>query len=195
MGWIVNLTGSRKGPDHTDKYLVSTVLGAIKCGCDCVAVHVNITSRTESNMIANLGLIIEEADRYGIPTLAIAYTRKNNPDGTDDNYESLRQRSPDLYAELVSAAVRISADLGASMVKAQYPGNPELLQQVCDANREVPILVAGGPTRTYADVIATVREIASTNAAGIAFGRNTYNRSDPTRFIAECRSILSENDP
>lgn len=142
-------------------------------------------------MIGNLGRVIEQADRFGIPTLAISYARREGGAGKDDNYAELLEHNPIAFAELVSSAVRTSADLGASIVKCQYPGNGQLLQIVCEENAGVPIVVAGGPTRSRSEVLRTVAEISGTSVAGIAFGRNTYNRSDPASFIAECRSLLS----
>lgn len=193
-GWIVNITASLHGPRHTDKRLVQSVRHASAIGADAIAVHVNLTSRHEPSMLETLGHAIEAADSVGLPTVAIIYPRCEHADGSDDNYEATRAQDPDSYALLISHCVRVGADLGATIVKTQYPGRAAALDEICRANPDVAILLAGGPLTDERAALERVREIASTQAAGISFGRNTYNRENICQFISRCRSALDGHD-
>ena len=43
-------------------------------------------------MLHNFADIANECDRLGMPLLAIAYPRKENADGTDYNYEDVKEK-------------------------------------------------------------------------------------------------------
>jgi fructose-bisphosphate aldolase/2-amino-3,7-dideoxy-D-threo-hept-6-ulosonate synthase len=190
IGRIMNLTASAAGPHHTRKVQVHSVEHALRLGCDAVAAHINLTSHHEPEMVESLGGIVEAAQREGVPTVAIIYPRKTKPDGSDDNYESLRISDSVAYAQLIGRCVRLAADLGAAMVKTQYTGDPVSFSRVCDETPEVPVVVAGGPLCPEEEVLARVRDLAASSAAGISFGRNIYNRENICKFLQAVRAAL-----
>src|SRR6056297_3615223 len=94
-GFIVHLNASTViGPDSNDKRRTGTVEEAVRAGADAVSYHINVGSK-------------HEADRLGIPVLAMSYARGENLDGEDPEHD----------AEYLGHAVRLAEEVGADVVK------------------------------------------------------------------------------
>jgi len=188
--WICNLTASTTRSTHTRKVQILSVREAVALGVDCVAAHVNVTSRFEGDMIATLGHIIADARRYGMPVVAIMYPRREAPDGCDDNYEELKRAESGKYAQLVSHCVRIAKDLGADIIKTQYTGSTATFQTVAKAAHPIPIVIAGGPLTGKETAIAMALDSVRAGGSGISYGRNIFDRPDTTAMIRSLRSVI-----
>ncbi|MCK9876691.1 hypothetical protein MXD59_13040 [Frankia sp. Ag45/Mut15] len=187
--FIMNLTASTVRGEHTRKVAIGSVEAALQTGCDAVAVHVNFSSRFESSMLEILGRVGEECDHAGMPLLAIMYPRSERA-GAEDNYQALKAGDRESYSSLLAHCVRIAADLGADMIKTQYSGDPESFQPVVAAALGVPIIVAGGPKIVLQEALANARGAIDAGAAGVCFGRNTYNRTDASGFARQLSDIV-----
>lgn len=142
---ICNLTASTINSSHTNKILISDVEDALRCDASAVAVHINISSRYESEMLRIIGKISSDCHKYGMPLLIIAYPRKEyDGAGCDDNYEVMKEADPNKYTHLVSHCVRIAFELGADIIKTQYTGSMESFYEVTTAAVNKPVLIAGG---------------------------------------------------
>jgi DhnA family fructose-bisphosphate aldolase class Ia len=188
--WIINLTASTSLSQHTNKQLVMNLRGALEAGCDAVAVHVNVTSAYEPQMIRSLGSVIADSRAFGVPVLAIMYPRGETPDGTDDNYTGLRTAMPNHYTRLIAHAVRIAADLGASIVKTHYTGSADSFSQVIDAAGTVPVLISGGPLTEPGLPLQIAAEAISAGGAGVSYGRNVFSRDEPWRMVRALRDVV-----
>ncbi|MFI5938320.1 fructose-bisphosphate aldolase [Actinoplanes sp. NPDC051494] len=192
--FVRNLSGSTVHRDHTRKVLVGTVEAALRDGCDAVAVHVNISSAFESSMLGALGVIGEECDRSGMPLVAIMYPRREE-NGRDDNYLELRKQDNPAYVRLVRHCVRVGVELGADLVKTQYTGDLEGFASVVDAAMGVPVIIAGGPKVSVEDALDNAHGAIRAGAAGVCFGRNSYNRTDPARFVRSLSAVVHDGRP
>lgn len=179
---IVNLTASTRYTAHTHKILCTDVEAAVAAGADLVAVHVNVTSRHEKDMLRTLGTVVRRAESFGVPVFAIMYPRRE-ADGVDDNYQKLREAKPDRYGQLVAHAARIGVELGADLIKTQYTGSPDTFERVVDATRPVPVLIAGGPFCSESDALSAATGAIAAGACGVSFGRNVFERDDPARML------------
>ena len=182
MAAIVNLTASTNGPAHVHKVLCTDVETAVAAGADIVAVHVNVTGRHDGEMIKTLGTVVRRAETVGVPVLAIMYPRRE-ADGGDDDYLEMRKADPGRYSQLVSHSARIGMELGADVIKTQYTGSPETFATVIEATRPVPVVVAGGPAGSEAEVLSTATGAILAGARGVSFGRNVFEREDPARML------------
>lgn len=186
---IVNLTASTARARHTRKVVVGSVLHAITLGVEAVAVHVNIGSKYEPEMLRALGQVARDCDAYGIPLLAIMYPRTEGVQG-DDNYEELKRSSPKAYSDLVAHAARVGVDLGADIIKTKYTGDPESFERVVEACTPVPIVVAGGPVQQPEAVLQLASDVVRAGGAGISFGRNVFGRESPQAMISALKAIV-----
>jgi fructose-bisphosphate aldolase/2-amino-3,7-dideoxy-D-threo-hept-6-ulosonate synthase len=186
---IVNLSASTTRSVHTRKVQVATVHQAAQLGADAVAVHVNISSQYEHEMLRTLGRVAGMCESYGMPLLAIMYPRGENQYG-DENYDEIKRTDRARYSSLVAHAARIGVDLGADIVKTQYTGDVDSFGQVVDACRPVPIVVAGGPLAPVESVLHMAYDIMAAGGAGVSFGRNVFGRAAPTPMISALKAIV-----
>lgn len=191
---IVNISASTVNSKHTNKVLVSSVKEALTLGADAVAVHINISSRYESEMLSQMGRVSEICDEYGMPLFALAYPRKEHIDesGTvsDDNYLLLKKSNPDEYTQLVCKCVKIAFELGADIIKTQYTGSEDSFRKVVEAANGVPVVIAGGAYMNIDDLFAMVYDATSAGAAGVSIGRNVINRADSNRIVLAIKKLL-----
>ena len=188
---ILNITASTLLSEHTRKRAVGTVAEAIALGADAVAVHVNVTSASESDMLVTLGRTAKECDTSGVPLLAIMYPRGERPEG-EDNYEELRASNPDEYAKLVAHACRIGLELGADIIKTQYTGTATSFRRVVEACSPLPVVVAGGPVAPARQIFEVASAALSAGAAGVSYGRNVFSRAVPERWIDALRMLVHD---
>jgi fructose-bisphosphate aldolase/2-amino-3,7-dideoxy-D-threo-hept-6-ulosonate synthase len=189
VGGIVNLTASTTRSAHTRKVQVGTVYQAAQLGLDAVAVHVNLTSSYEFELLKILGIVSQECESYGMPLLAIMYPRAEGVGG-DNNYDELQRTDRKSYAQLVAHSARVGADLGATLIKTKYTGDPESFRFVVEACNPVPVVVAGGPALPPFAMLKMAYEVISAGGAGVSFGRNVFSRLDPQPYVVALKSIV-----
>lgn len=188
---IMNLTASTVRSTHTKKVLIGQVEDALYMGLEAVAVHVNISSEYESGMLEILGTIAHQCEIAGMPLMALMYPRSEIA-GRDNNYLELKTQNPQAYAELVRHAARVGVELGADIIKTQYTGSSETFTTVVEACGSVPVVIAGGPRSTKDEALRNAYGAIQAGAAGICFGRNTFNRSNTTDFVTQLRRIVHD---
>ena len=188
---IVNVTASTTLATHTRKVLCTDVESAVAAGADLVAVHVNVTSRHERNMLRTLSTVVRKAEVLGVPVFAIMYPRREG-DEDDDNYQEWREAEPERYSQLVAHAARIGMELGADVVKTPYTGSPETFARVVEAIHPVPIVIAGGSLCSEFAAVSAARGAVAAGARGVSFGRNVFERDDPARMLQLLHSAVHE---
>lgn len=190
-GYIQNLTCSTILSRHTQKTLLYGVEDAIRNSADGVAVHVNLSSDAEPEMLANLGSVSEECRQLDLPLFVLSYPRREGAMG-DDNYDSLRSGSMDEYAALVAHCARVAVEVGADIVKVPYTGSTDSFSTVIEAALGVPVFVSGGVPVESEDAIAVAVNAVRAGAAGVAYGRQSFMRSaaDAGRFVTDVLTAM-----
>lgn len=188
--FIYNLTASTVLNAHTKKVVIASVADALSAGADCVAAHINFSSQFENEMLHNFALIANECDRLGLPLLAIAYPRKENDDGTDYNYEDLKEKDHEAFAEIVAHCTRVVCELGADIIKTYYTGDAESFKKVIKAACGKPVIIAGGPKVSVEKSLQVAEEAMTAGAAGISFGRNVFNRTNKYKYLIALKEIV-----
>ena len=191
LPFVANLTASTTLRDHTRKAVAGSVEAALRSGCDGVAVHVNVSARHEGEMVSTLAAVGESCDQWGMPLLAIMYPRRDS-DGVDDNYLDLKARDRSAYAALVAHSVRLAVELGADAVKTQYTGDAESFAPVVAVALGRPVVIAGGPRIRLAEALHNAHGAVAAGAAGVCFGRNTYNRTDVEGFVRMLVAVVRD---
>lgn len=179
-GVIVHLSASHSfSPSANSKVLVGEVEEALRLGADGVSVHINLGDDLDREMLRDLGMVAREADRWGLPLLAMIYPRCK---GIKDPYD------PDLVAH----GARLGAELGADVVKVPYTGSPETFRKVVEGCF-VPVVIAGGPkVSSDRELLEMVKGAMEAGAAGLSIGRNVFQHQDPPRILRALRAIVHE---
>lgn len=186
---IINITASTIHSSHTNKVLISSVEKALCCDASAVAVHINVSSKYESEMLKILGDVSSECHKYGMPLMVIIYPRKEKDFG-DDNYDELKSNDNERYTRLVSHCARIAFELGADIIKTQYTGTAESFREVIKAAVNKPVLIAGGKFVSEDALYEMVQGAISAGGAGVSIGRNVFNRVNSHEIIKKIKSIV-----
>lgn len=178
MGLIVHLSASTNlSPDPNWKVQVCSVAQAFSLGAVGVSIHVNVGAPEESEMLADMGLISDECEAFGIPLLAMMYPRGPNIKDSHD-------------VEVIKHVARLGAELGADVIKTNYTGSVETFRQVVRAC-PVPVIIAGGPKQeTIEGVLRMVYDAIQAGSVGISIGRNTFQHENPTLMTQTLSAIV-----
>ena len=178
-GYIVHVNGSTTiGPDESDKRVTGTAEDAVRAGADAVSFHINVGSDHEPDQIEELAELTADAERLGLPVLAMAYARGPGVDETDP--------------ESLGHAVRLAEELGADVVKTGYSGDGDSFARVTESTR-LPVVIAGGSKGTDRETAEMVRGAMDGDAAGVSMGRSIFQHEDP-EGIARAVSAVVHDD-
>ncbi len=171
VGLIIHLSGSTVlSPDPNAKILVCSVEEAIRLGADAVSIHINIGSDDEKQMLKDLGSVAKITSDWGIPLVAMMYTRGQKIKNEFDS-------------KVVKHAARIGAELGADIIKVVYTGSPESFHEVIEGCF-VPVVIAGGEKmETDRQVVEMVRGSLEAGGAGVSIGRNAFQHRHPKEVV------------
>lgn len=95
--------------------------------------------------------------------------------------------------DVLSLYCRISADIGADVVKVIWNGSVEKFAPVADTCF-APILVAGGPGgESPEDTFQLAADSIEAGAAGVMFGRRVFRAEDPAAVLKGLRQVVHGN--
>ena len=183
---ILKLNGKTSIPPDTEAFssLTGTVEDAVRLGADAVGYTVYVGSPAQARDFAQFQQVRADADRLGMPVIVWAYPR-GEAVGKKGGKESL-------YA--IDYAARVALELGADIVKVNYPVasekdaqspppyntlalSPEAaFHKVVQSAGRALVLVSGGEKVDDATLLAKVRASMHAGATGIIFGRNLWQR-------------------
>jgi putative autoinducer-2 (AI-2) aldolase len=166
------------GHDLADEGLTTSMEEAIRLNASAVGISVFVGSDYEKESLLNLGKLVNEGERYGIPVMAVTAVGKE-----------LEKRD----ARYLALASRISAELGARVVKTYWCEDFDKVTQGCP----VPVVMAGGPqTENEGEVFDFVYDGMQKGAIGINLGRNIWKNDYPVAMIKALRAIIHKKaDP
>lgn len=159
--------------DLSNETLITSVEECIRLNAAGMAMSVFIGSEHQHQTIANLGKLVDEAERYGIPVLAVTAVGK----------EMVRD------ARYLGLATRIAAEMGAHIVKTYLCDGFERVVAGCP----VPLVVAGGKKLAERDALQLTYDSVAAGAAGVDMGRNIFQSDSPVGMIKAVRAVVHEN--
>ena len=161
------------GDDLSNEEITTSIKEAIRLNASAVAMSVFVGSKYEKQTIVNLGKLVNEAEEYGMPVLAVTAVGKDM--ARDVRYLSL--------------ACRVAAEQGAHIVKTYYCENFEKVVQSCP----VPIIIAGGKKLPEKDALKLTYDALKAGAVGVDMGRNIWQSENPVPMIKAVRAIVHHN--
>lgn len=143
---------------------------ALRLNASGVGMSIFVGAENEDRTIANLGRLVSEAERYGMPVLAITAVGK----------EMVRD------ARYLGLACRMAAEIGAHFVKTYYCDGFETVVGGCP----VPIVIAGGKKLPESDALVMTENAIKAGAMGVDMGRNIFQSDNPAGMIKAVRAIV-----
>jgi putative autoinducer-2 (AI-2) aldolase len=162
------------GQDLSNEKITTSVKEAIRLNVSALAMSIFVGAKNEHNTLVSLGNLVNEAEEYGIPVLAVTAVGKE-----------LEKRD----ARYLSLACRIAAEFGAHIVKTYYCDDFEKVVNSCP----VPIIIAGGPKLQEREALELAYNAVKAGAAGVDMGRNIWQSENPVPMIRAVRSIVHGN--
>jgi len=158
------------GEDLSNEKITTSLKDAIRLNVSALAMSIFVGGKYEHQTIVNLSNLVNEAEEYGIPVLAVTAVGKDMV--RDSRYFSL--------------ACRIAAEHGANIVKTYYCENFEQVVTSCP----VPIIIAGGKKIPERDALELTFNAIKAGAVGVDMGRNIWQSDYPVPMIKAVRSIV-----
>lgn len=138
-----------------------------------VALSIFVGSDLERKSLMGLSRLINEAQEYGVPVLAVTAVGK----------DMVRD------ARYLGLACRIAAELGADIVKTYYCDEFEKVVKNCP----VPIVIAGGKKIAEKDALELSYNAIVRGAVGVDMGRNIFQSEHPSAMIRAVRQVVHKD--
>ena len=162
------------GTDLSNEKIITSVRDAIRLNVSALAMSIFIGAKYEHNSLVNLGNLVNEAEEYGIPVLAVTAVGKE-----------LEKRD----ARYLSLSCRIAAEFGAHIIKTYYCEDFEKVVSSCP----VPVIIAGGPKLKEREALELTFNAINAGAVGVDMGRNIWQSDNPVPMIKAVRLIVHEH--
>ena len=197
---ILKLNGKTEIPSDAAALspVTATVADAVRLGADAVGYTLYVGSPAQAADLAQFRQVRDAATRLGMPLIVWAYPRGSaiEAKGGKDSF----------YA--VDYAARAASELGADMVKVNFPhpekrvGVPpgfddefspqQAMEAVVRSANRTLVLVSGGSMTSDEALLEKARQSVEAGATGLIFGRNIWQREhgESLRFIAKLQEIL-----
>jgi class I fructose-bisphosphate aldolase len=199
---LLKLNGRTELPpaDAPRSPLNADVADAVRLGADAVGYTLYVGSPQQEADFEEFAQVRRDAHRYGLPLVVWSYPRGSAVDkkGGKNSF----------YA--VDYAARTAAELGADVVKVNFPepkateGVPktyaqpvseqEAVSAVVRSAARTPMLLSGGERGGDDEVLDKARMAMEAGALGLIFGRNIWQREhdESLRFVARLRELLEK---
>jgi class I fructose-bisphosphate aldolase len=199
---LLKLNGRTELPpaDAPRSPLNADVADAVRLGADAVGYTLYVGSPQQEADFEEFAQVRRDAHRYGLPLVVWSYPRGSAVDkkGGKNSF----------YA--VDYAARTAAELGADVVKVNFPepkateGVPktyaepvseqEAVNAVVRSAARTPMLLSGGERGGDDEVLDKARMAMEAGALGLIFGRNIWQREhdESLRFVARLRELLEK---
>jgi len=163
------------GENLANEGITTSITEAIRLNVAAVGISIFVGTKYERQTLLNLAKLVDEAENYGIPVMAVTAVGKE-----------LEKRD----ARYLALASRIAAELGAKVVKTYWCEDFEKVAEGCP----VPVVMAGGPKcETAREVFDFVCDGLQKGAVGINLGRNVWQNEHPVAMMRALHAVIHEN--
>lgn len=184
---ILKLNGKTEIPPDDEAFSPchSTVEDAVRLGAEAAGYTCYIGSPRQDDDFVQFGRVRREAERAGMPLIMWAYPR--------GKYMEQKGGRDSVYA--VAYAARVAQELGADVVKVNYPRvdeekrplypkeyrdlklpPKEMLEHVVASAGRTLVIMSGGSKRSDEQLLEDVRIALDAGVTGFIFGRNMWQR-------------------
>lgn len=171
---ILRVSGgnSIQGDDLSNETITTSIEEALRLNVAAVAFSIYVGAKYEHQTLVGFSQLVNEAQRYGIPVLAVTAVGKE-----------LAKRD----VKFLSLSCRIAAELGAQLIKTYYCDEFEKVVE----GSPVPLVIAGGPKlRSELDALQLAYDALQRGAIGVDMGRNIWQSKYSLPMIKALRLIV-----
>jgi fructose-bisphosphate aldolase/2-amino-3,7-dideoxy-D-threo-hept-6-ulosonate synthase len=175
------------GEDRQSVVRVAEVEEACRLGADAVVLFVALAGETERGMIRDLADVGGECQRLGMPFIAEAEF--------PTTYAKVEDLSARYGFEYLARNVRLCAELGADIVKTNWPGDGESFGRLVETASGVPVVLAGGSRVPDRETLERMEAAVGAGGIGCSVGRNIFMHDDPKAMTRALSRVIRERWP
>jgi fructose-bisphosphate aldolase / 2-amino-3,7-dideoxy-D-threo-hept-6-ulosonate synthase len=175
---------SRPQQDRPDIVAIAEVEEALRLGADAVVLYVSLEGDDEPQMLRTLAEAGRECERLGVPLIAEAEfpTTYASVDGLASQYG----------LEYLERNVRLCAELGADLIKTNWPGDEEGFARLVRVANGLPVVHAGGSRISDAELLERQEAAMRAGAVGCSVGRNIFMHDNPEAITRALAAVIRE---
>jgi fructose-bisphosphate aldolase/2-amino-3,7-dideoxy-D-threo-hept-6-ulosonate synthase len=175
---------ARPGLDRPEVVAVAEVEEAARIGADAVVLFVALGGEDEPTMIERLAEVGEACEREGMPFIAEAEF--------PTTYAAVEDLAVEYGFEYLRRNVRFCAELGADIVKTNWPGSGGQFGSLVEAAGGVPLVLAGGSRVTDEELLRRMEAAMAAGAIGCSVGRNIFMHERPEAITRALARVIRE---
>jgi DhnA family fructose-bisphosphate aldolase class Ia len=180
------LLSASGGPDGDRPQIVqiAEVEEALVLGADVVVLFTALGGETEPGMIEILAGVGRECAVLGMPFIAEAEF--------PTTYATVEELKQQYGFEYLRRNVRLCAELGADIVKTNWPGDPESFAKLVEAANGIPVVLAGGSRLEDTELLWRMQVAVEAGAIGCSVGRNIFMHASPEAITRALARVIRE---
>ena len=157
----------------------SVEYAAEELGADAVGFTLYGGSNNEVEMAEEFRDAQERAREYDLPVVLWSYPRGQG---------LKNEKNPDTIAY----ATRQAHELGADVAKVKYPGSRDAMEQAVRMAGRTKVVMSGGSKTSDREFLESVKAVIDAGGAGLAVGRNVFQRENPGRILDALEQVIYE---
>jgi fructose-bisphosphate aldolase/2-amino-3,7-dideoxy-D-threo-hept-6-ulosonate synthase len=180
------LLSASAGPDSDRPEIVqiADVEEALVLGADAVVLFTALGGESEGGMVDILAGVGRECATLGMPFIAEAEF--------PTTYATVEELKQQYGFEYLRRNVRLCAELGADIVKTNWPGDQESFGRCVEAANGVPVVLAGGSRLADAELLTRMEQAMAAGAIGCSVGRNIFMHEQPEAITRALSRVIRE---
>ena len=172
------------GGDRPEIVQIAEVEEALVLGADAVVLFTALGGDTEPGMIDILANVGRECAALGMPFIAEAEF--------PTTYATVEELKQQYGFEYLRRNVRLCAELGADIVKTNWPGDPESFGKLVETANGIPVVLAGGSRLEDKELLWRMQVAVEAGAIGCSVGRNIFMHASPEAITRALARVIRE---
>jgi DhnA family fructose-bisphosphate aldolase class Ia len=163
---------------------IARVEEAVRLGADAVVLFTALGGAAEAGMIRTLAGVGRECAALGMPLIAEAEF--------PTTYAAVEQLTEQYGFEYLQRNVRLCAELGADIVKTNWPGDQHAFGRLVEAAGGIPLVLAGGSRLQDRELLKRMELARAAGGIGCSVGRNIFMHRSPQAITRALSRVIRE---
>jgi fructose-bisphosphate aldolase / 2-amino-3,7-dideoxy-D-threo-hept-6-ulosonate synthase len=183
LALLLSASGSPAG-DRPQIVQIAEVEEALVSGADAVVLFTALGGDSEPGMIEILAGVGRECAALGMPFIAEAEF--------PTTYATVEELKQQYGFEYLRRNVRLCAELGADIVKTNWPGEADSFGRLVEAANGIPVVLAGGSRLEDKELLWRMQVAVEAGAIGCSVGRNIFMHESPEAITRALTRVIRE---